>query len=123
VCSLFSTVYAARATVGAFHTLHKQEVLTENRDIRAIQPWMTIPYVAHIYHVPASYLYSTLGIKNKHEFHDTIFTLAAHHKRSSTLVIHELQTAILTYHKQHPYRPLHPTPAPIRAKSAGGIPL
>ena len=109
-CSLLllaigSTVFAAENTVGAYRSFVRMHELAGEGDVRTIGPWMTIPYIAHTYHVPEGYLYRTLRIADtRPPRHTTLRTLASRYQRPVDALIRTLQMAILTYRKQH----LHP---------------
>jgi len=103
--ALAAAIFTAEGTVRAVQGFQKQGSLVRASDVRTIRPWMTIPYIAHTYHVPESYLYTTLRIANSPASrHTPLYTLAK--QKSVTTVVTDVQRAILTYRKQHPYR--HP---------------
>jgi hypothetical protein len=114
VLALGSTVFAAASTVQAFYMFQQQHTLAKEGDVRTIRPWMTVPYISRIYHVPQSDLYSALhqaGLQP--EQHTTLHALSLRCHCPVNSVIHTVQEAILTYRRQHP--PAHPgtpTPAP-----------
>lgn len=64
----------------------------ENEPIRA---WMSVPFIAHTHHVPASALFAAIGVQ-PHEPHDrrSIRHLARELNRPVPEVIGELQHAI-----------------------------
>jgi hypothetical protein len=65
---------------------------------------MTIPYVAHNYHVPEGYLYSSLHISDTHTSrHMPLQALASHYNRPVASVVHDVQNAVTLYRRQHPY--------------------
>ncbi|QBD81157.1 hypothetical protein EPA93_36370 [Ktedonosporobacter rubrisoli] len=103
--SLSCTFVAATSTVGALHNFQQQHMLAEEGDVRTIRPWMTIPYIAHSYHVPENYLYKSLQIAPTPSRHSTLHMLAQHSKRPLDQVIHEVQKSIISYRKQHKAHP------------------
>lgn len=111
--TLFFAVSLAHA-VGRFN---QERRLSLSGDVRTIRPWMTIPYIAKVYHVPESYLLDTLHISNpKSVRHVTLFSLSSRLGLSTDALIKQIQTAILTYREQHPPQtPPPPTPQ-------GGLP-
>lgn len=113
--ALSGTAIAARATVGAFQQFQEEQTLTAKNDVQMVHAWMTIPYIAHNYHVPTSYLYKALKIAKEDHVaqHSTLNEFAMHTRQSVTTIIHTVQVAILNYRKQHPTPPAHPR----RAKS------
>jgi hypothetical protein len=112
VLALSGTIIAARAAMGAIQQFQQQQTMTKKGDVRLIEGWMTIPYVAHIYHVPESYLYKALRIMKEDQTtkHSTLNEIAIHTKQPVETVIHKVQVAILDYRKQHPLP--SPTPKP-----------
>ena len=121
--ALGSTVVAAETTVGAYRSFVQMHELAGEGDVRTISPWMTIPYIAHTYHVPEAYLYRTLHIIDRlPPRHTTLHSLASHYQRPINDVIRTIQIAILAYRKQHPYPhsstgqpPTHAPPVPGRS--------
>ncbi|MDQ6662019.1 MAG: hypothetical protein M3Z24_13785 [Chloroflexota bacterium] len=96
------TIAAAVATVQTFHNLQQQNALATAGDVHTIGPWMTIPYISHVYHVPESYLYRSLHLTDAHPpRHMTLHGLALRSQRPVTDLIHTIQAAILTYRQQH----------------------
>ncbi len=122
IVSLCGTIYAARATIGAVHSLSVQQTLNRTRDVRTVRSWMTIPYIAHTYRVPANYLYTSLGIKSKdkHINHVTLHTIATNSRRPDNEIVHRVQKAILTY-RQQPEPSIRSAPASRHAKQSGRI--
>ncbi len=90
-------------TVQAIQRFQQARALASAGDVRTIRPWMTIPEISRIYHVPESYVYESLNITNPQPGHRTsLRTLAVRYNRSLNGLISEIQTAIKTYRKQHP---------------------
>nr|BBH94237.1 hypothetical protein KTA_24360 [Thermogemmatispora argillosa] len=113
-----TTVYAASSTYHAVQHLQQQSALVKAGDVRSIRPWMTIPYVARLCHVPAAYLYQALHIPDTPAVqHLTLHALALRTKRPVDSLIRTLQQAIETY-RQH-----HPTPSSTRTAEEQGVPL
>src|SRR2546428_8076024 len=50
--TLVTTAIAANATFQAFQRFQQQKMLVTRGDVRTIRPWMTIPYISRVYHVP-----------------------------------------------------------------------
>lgn len=103
VVALLGAVLAARAAMGAIATFQHQNALARTGDVRSMRPWMTIPYIAHEYHVPDHYLYEALNITRNYPDHSTLQAIALHSHRPVNELIHQLQMAIIAYRKQHPY--------------------
>ncbi len=107
VClALGLTLFFAVRTVQAvqhFQQTHQQVV---SGDVRSIRPWMTIPYIARVYRVPESYLLQSLRISDPESVrHVTLTSLAGRLGLTPDALIHDLQTAILTYRQSHPTPP------------------
>jgi hypothetical protein len=99
------TAFFASETLQAFQEFQQQHALILAGDVRSIRPWMTIPYIAHTYHVPQSYLYQSLHIADTQPpRHATLHALAIRYNRSENELIHTLQNAILVYRRHHPYQ-------------------
>lgn len=65
-----------------------------------IRPWMSVPFIAHTHHVPASDLFAAIGVQ-PHQPHDRrpVRVLAHELKRPVPEVIQELERAIAAAHK------------------------
>lgn len=101
--ALGATVFAAVATFQDYQVFKQQNAYAANNDVRSIRSWMTIPYIAHFYHVPESYLYQSLHISGSTlPQHLSLHFLATRYNRSDDTLIHTIQAAIQTYRKQHP---------------------
>ncbi|GAC1405762.1 MAG: hypothetical protein NVSMB49_25190 [Ktedonobacteraceae bacterium] len=100
--ALAVAVFTAFSTVRAVQSLQQQHTLAKAGDVHTIRPWMTIPYISHTYHVPESYLYQSLHISEySPPRHTPLHALAARYRRPIPEVVDEVQSAILTYRKQH----------------------
>ena len=121
--SLGATAYAATETVQDFHAFQQQNAYAVSEDVRAIRSWMTIPYIAHFYHVPESYLYQSLHISGRTlPSHVPLHLLAARYHRPVDALIHALQTAIQSYRQHHPTGPGSPGhPSPGTKTFYGGL--
>ncbi len=112
--ALGTTAIAAGSTYQAFQRLQQQNALAKGGDVRAIRAWMTIPDIAHMYHVPERYLYTWLRLPaNSTLHHDTLHELSITYKRPVNDLIRGVQDAIKAYRKQHPGNPEH-RPSPGR---------
>ncbi len=96
------TLLAANATLNAFHGLQKQQERARSGDVALIRPWMTVPYLAHIYHVPEDYLYQQLEIKNdRHSRASTLQVIAANKNVPVDGIIRKAQSSIVHYRNDH----------------------
>ncbi|WP_338253722.1 hypothetical protein [Dictyobacter halimunensis] len=112
ILSIGATIIATHATIDAVQNVHQHQVMAHQGDVHLIRQWMTIPYIAHVYRVPDSLLYSTLKLKDDTlTRHSTLQTIALQRKQSADVIIHKLQAEILEYRKTHPFKP-DPTPTP-----------
>lgn len=117
VLSLGSGILAAHATIGAVRSFQYESTLAKKGDVQTVGAWMTVPYIARVYHVPEPYLYQVLRIPpNPPPPHVTLHALSLHTKRPLNLLIKNVQNAILTYRKFHPgsahsiKKGIHPLP-------------
>jgi hypothetical protein len=72
-----------------------------------IRPWMSVPYIAHSYHVPPHVLLAALGLPPKPSDKRPIMVIARAQKRTVQMVEADLQNAII--HARPPY----PSPQPL----------
>lgn len=114
--ALTITIIFAAQTVRAVQHFQYSHRLALSGDVRSIRSWMTIPYIAKVYHVPESYLLQSLHIADPNTVrHVTLQTLAGRLHTTTDTLIHEIQAAILTYRK------LHPTPTPTGGHAFGSV--
>lgn len=99
-----ATIFCAVQTVQAiqrFQLAHSQII---QRDVNAIQPWMTIHYISRVYGVPEEYLAHSIGLTNSRQWTNVpLRSLSVHYNRPVDALIRELQAAIKAYQKLHPY--------------------
>ena len=108
--ALAATIVTAVATFKAIQQFRHQQALAQSGDVSTIRPWMTVPFIAHVYHVPENYLYQSLHVTNPQPVqHATLRVLAESSNRPVNDVIHDIQNAILIYRKQHSWSgsPVH----------------
>ena len=111
-------VFAVINTVQAVHGFQQHRALVKAGDVHAIGSWMTIPYIAHFYHVPESYLYQTLDIGwPVPPRHATLHSLATNYHKSINQLIFKVQKAIILYRKLHPPH-THPPSIPATPPTA-----
>jgi hypothetical protein len=90
-------------TVQAIQRFEQTRTLTAEGDVNTIRPWMTIPYISRVYHVPETFLYESLNIKDAQTAHHTsLRSLAIRYNRPLNKFISDVQTAITTFREQHP---------------------
>jgi hypothetical protein len=108
ILSIGATVVAAVAAVQDYQSFQAQNASIAVGDVRAIRPWMTIPYIAHLCHVPESYLYQSLNITDTHPpRHITLHALAILKHTSVDAIVYRVQQAIDLYRQQHPKTETH----------------
>jgi hypothetical protein len=94
------TVFCAVQTVQAFQRFQQEQKLAVTGDVSTIRSWMTVPYIAHFYHVPESYLDQSLHITNDRAVHHLpLRELANRVKLPVDGLIRDIQHAILNYRK------------------------
>ncbi len=119
--ALGGTALAANATVRAIQSFHQQQSQAQTGDVHLLQSWMTIPYIAHTYHIPTSILYQSLQQNPATARHKTLAMIAAKSKRPVKVIIQDAQNTILQYRQQHPFKPqsrppMTPMPSQMTAK-------
>ena len=98
--ALALTVFCAVQVVQAFQNFQQEHQLVVKGDVRAIRPWMTVPYIARFYHVPESYLDQSLHISSDRTTRRLpLRDLASRINRPLDSLIHDIQRAILNYRK------------------------
>ena len=98
--ALALTVFCAVQTIRAFQRFQQEQKLAVTGDVSTIRPWMTVPFIAHFYHVPESYLDQSLHITNDRAVHHLpLRELAPHVKRPLDGLIRDIQHAILNFRK------------------------
>lgn len=121
ILAIFATVCAAKATVGAIQNVHQHEIMKKNEDVNLIQPWMTIPYIAHVYRVPEQTFYRSLQLQSNLVMqHSTLQVIATYKKQPVEKIIYRVQGTIIAYRKAHP-RPTKPSPPATQSLPRGEI--
>ena len=118
IISLAVAIVSVSMTVREVHHFQQQHTLATHKDVRAIQPWMTLGYISRFYHVPEPYLVNALHLTDTHNAEKLpIQILAQHNSRSVTQMTDALQVAIIVYHREHPPTSTTPTATPHRSGS------
>ena len=100
--ALFCVAFSAKSTMQTLQDFRRQNALARSGDVSTVSQWMTIPYIAHTYHVPETYLYSQLHLSNPRIVHYvTLQMLATQNHQSADNLIREIQQIILTYRQQY----------------------
>ena len=109
IFALGATMLAAASTYKAFQAWHQHYLMVQAGDVRTIRPWMTLPFIARVYHVPADYLYQWLDVQDTPSTHHvTLNDIAEREHKPVDQVIQSVQEAIITYRSQHS----QPSPSP-----------
>jgi hypothetical protein len=103
--ALGATIFCAFQTIRAIQRFQYARSLAYQGDVNAIQPWMTIHYISHVYAVPERYLVGSLNVTDTRPVaHVPLRTLAVRYNRSVDGIIRDLQIAIKAYRKQNSHR-------------------
>lgn len=105
--------FTATNTFHAVQNFQQDYHAASTGDVQAIDPWMTLHTISHLYHVPEDYLYRSLNLGAPGSLrHVSLYDLARRKKQSVSVVIHSIQHAILAYRKQHQHVPTPQTTMP-----------
>jgi hypothetical protein len=85
----------------------------QNEPIRA---WMSVPYIAHSYHVPASDLYTAIGLPGDRRDRRPLMAIAREQRRPVSELIQAVYEAIVQAH------PTVLPPSPIPSTPGGVVP-
>ena len=112
ICLALLLVVTRRAARAYLEVRHLRTVAAgEAVDVR---PWMTIPYIAHVYHVPEEELWRALDLTpTKQERRDPLHVIARHHHRDVHADILTLEARVEALRAPTaPRPPPAPTPPP-----------
>lgn len=116
--ALVCTVFAATGTIRAYQQFEQDHQGVLTGDVNTIRPWMTLPYIARVYHVPAPCFYQSLHITDPIlRMHATLRTIADTQKEPVDTLLARVQMIIQGYrnHRQTC------TVAPRRSKPPGSL--
>jgi hypothetical protein len=100
--ALAGTIIAAIGTIRAYQKLEEHHQLITAGDVNTISSWMTVPYIARVYHIPESCLDGSLQLSDPSlQKHATLRFIADQDKKPVDDLIHSVQQAILNYRKNH----------------------
>jgi hypothetical protein len=101
--------FAAINTVQSIHDFQLQYNDVKAENVNTLRPWMTIPIVSHVYHVPEDDLCSALSIKETDPLRRaTLYEIADRRKKPIDQVVYTLQSTIQTYRTKHPHSHQYP---------------
>jgi hypothetical protein len=123
--------FTAVGTYQAVRSFQQQNNALQTGDVSTIRSWMTVPVIAHLYHVPEDYLSRTLAIGNPDVLrHSTLNQIASKKRQPVNKLIQTLQHAILDYRNAHhthakipvlkpglSQQPIHRTSQPVKPVS------
>jgi hypothetical protein len=113
--ALAATIFCAVQTVRAIQRFQLAHLQIVQRDVNAIQPWMTIHDISRLYGVPEGYLIQHISITDARQISRVpLRTLAVRYNRSVDGIVRELQIAIKAYRKRD-YRYLYFSGSPPRS--------
>lgn len=100
LCTAFAAIDAAQSV----HDFQQQYNDVKAENVRALRPWMTIPVVSHMYHVPENELCRALRIAKTDPLRRaTLYEIADHRRRPVDQIVHTLQHAIQIYRHKYPH--------------------
>jgi hypothetical protein len=100
--ALASVIFAAASTVRAYQhfTQNHQQIATG--DTSTVSSWMTLPYIAHVYHIPESCLFQSLHIPAPiSKKYATLRFIADYVHRPLDAVMHDVRITIEQYRQHH----------------------
>ena len=111
---VLTALFALRAT-RSFRTFHNERGRPPREATGDIAPWMTIPYVAHAYGVPESYLYEQLGIDPQGNERNSLIQIErTHFNGERGLLRDRIMTALELYYAGSAIpTPVMPDPADV----------
>ncbi len=117
--ALLVTAFTATGTIQAYQHFQQDHQSIQQGDVTTVRPWMTIPYIARVYHVPQPCFTQSLHLADRSLVeHATLRVLADHYQRPLERLIHDVQNVILHYRRKE----LNCGPAPSPTTRTGGLP-
>lgn len=100
--ALASVIFAAVSTVQAYQQLAQKHQNVMAGDVSTISSWMTIPYIARVYHVPAACLSQSLHITSPTlQQHANLRVIANYYRRPLDSVLNDVRNTIKQYREKH----------------------
>lgn len=120
--AVVGTFFTATGTIQAYQRFQQDHQLIQTGDVTTVRAWMTIPYVARVYHVPESCFSQSLHISNHWlEKHATLRDIASYYHWSGDGLIRDVQEIILNYRQgQHACGTPVATPGASKTPGAPG---
>lgn len=81
------------------------------RENQPVRSWMSVPFIAHIHHVPPDVLYRAIGVQSQPRDHRPLRRIAREQKRPVDELIREVNAALQQNGASVPLQsPEHKTP-------------
>jgi hypothetical protein len=110
IVSVLAALFFGMRAVRAYQHIHGSGFRPGSMDVSQISEWMSIPYIAHVYHVPEEYLFQQVNIPAQGNIHHSLKQLNRAYlpDKPGELLI-QVQDALQAYWESHPTPPA-PTP-------------
>ncbi len=110
IALVITVVLGGRATWRLVHRLTGPPPPPRQADISAIAGWMSVPYVARAYRVPAAELFKALGVSPAGHRTSTLDDLARETGRTPDETLRLVREAVRAWQETHPPPPRPPPP-------------
>lgn len=91
----------ATGTIQAYQHFEQDHQRIQAGDVTTVSSWMTIPYIARVYHVPEKCFSQSLHIADRWLVeHATLRVIADHYQRPIDRFIRDVQHVILGYRQR-----------------------
>lgn len=115
--ALAGMFFSAAGTIQAYQQLQKNHQHIITGDVNTVNSWMTLPYVAQVYHVPENCLTHALHVSDPWLIHHaSLHVIADDTGQPLDTVLLKVREAILAYRKHHF---ACPAPAPSKMEAPG----
>lgn len=99
--ALLLTGFTATGTIQAYQHFQQDHQSIQHGDVTTVRPWMTIPYISHVYKVPQLCFTQSLHLTDHWLVeHATLRVLADHYQRPLERLISDVQNVILVYRRK-----------------------
>lgn len=102
--ALVCLFFTAANTIQAYQQFQQDHQHLVAGDVSTVRFWMTIPYIARVYHVPELCLDQSLHISPSNSQltkHATLRDIASRSKQPINTIIRDVQRTILNYRQKH----------------------
>ncbi len=98
--ALVAAILTAAGTVRSYQQFQQSHHLAMTGSVDTVRPWMTLPYISHIYHIPTACLAQSLHLTQPMLIKQaTLRTIADYVKRPVDALIQSVQRTILDFRK------------------------